>query len=169
MTPLNHAPSAAPFTCDNCRQSMTAISTGPPHHPTGSSSSPYLSNNPPVITGMCGYDAAPCEYYCGCSLHFNDNSPYVCWIVVSHDKGPYEGNHDQFMNFQHKLPGDATNELMMRLINFLLTQFQAAGFHSDLLSDIAEIYPNVDFSRSPINPTIISNCDYPEWSIHNSE
>ena len=47
MTPLNHAPSATPFTCDNCRQSMTAISTGPPHHPTGSYSSPYRSNNPP--------------------------------------------------------------------------------------------------------------------------
>ena len=115
---------------------------------------------------MCGYDTAPCEPYCGCSLHLNDDSPYVCWIVVSHDKGPYEGNHDQFMNFQHKLPGDATNELMMRLINFLLTQFQAAGFHPGLLPNIAKkILPHLHISISPANPAIMFNCDCPEWYV----
>ena len=68
------------------------------------------------------------------------------------------------MKFTHKLPGDATTELML-LLNFLRTQFQASGFHPGLLPDIAEIHPHVDLSRSPVDALLMSNRDAPEWSV----
>jgi hypothetical protein len=52
----------------------------------------------------------------------------------------------------------------MLLINFLRTQFQATGFHHGLLPDINEIHSHIDLAKSPIDPTIMSNRDQPEWS-----
>ena len=52
----------------------------------------------------------------------------------------------------------------MLLINSLRPQFQAAGFHPGVLPDVAQIHPCVDLSRSPIDPTVASNRDCPEWS-----
>jgi hypothetical protein len=160
----SRAPRATPST--SRRNTMTALSPGP-GRPTGGSS-PYPSDDPPVATGMRGYGAPPRPPFSGHSLHLRETSPSVCWSVPSHDagkptKGPYGGNHDRFMKFSHKLPGDATTELML-LFNFLRTQFQASGFHPGLLPDIAEIHPHVDLSRSPVDALLMSNRDIPEWS-----
>ena len=101
------------------------MSPGPPR-PTGGSS-PYPSDDPPTTTdGMHGYGAPPRAPYSGPSYHLKDLSPPICWSVVSHDKGPYGGNHDRFMKVQHKLPGDVTTEFML-LFNFLPLSFKLPG------------------------------------------
>ena len=109
---------------------------------------------------MRRYGAPPRASYSGPSYHLKETSPPIYWSVVSHDKGPYGGNHDRFMKFQHKLPGDATTELVL-LFNFLRTQFQAAGFLPGLLPDIGEIHPHVSLSCLPIDAALMSNRNHP--------
>jgi hypothetical protein len=154
---------ATPFSTSRTtrRQSiLTALSPGPSRMTGGSS--PYPDDDPPPPGNFRGYAPPTRAAFTGPSLHLKPDCPNVCW-QLSHDKGPYGGNHDRFMKFVYKLPSDATTELML-LLNFLRTQFQATGFHHGLVPDIGEIHTLVDLTKSPIDATYMSNRDRPEWS-----
>jgi hypothetical protein len=144
------------------QQSITAMSPGP-SRPAGSSL-PYPDDDPPAPTGLrgAGFGTTPRAEYTCASLHVKPDSLWVCW-QMSHTKGPYGGNHDHLIKFVHELPGDFTTDLML-LFNYLRTEFQAAGFHNALLPDIGDIVPNVDLTRSPVDPRYMSNRDNADWS-----
>jgi hypothetical protein len=126
---------ATPFSTSRTtrRQSiLTALSPGPSRMTGGSS--PYPDDDPPPPGNFRGYAPPTRAAFTGPSLHLKSDCPHICW-QLSHDKGPYGGNHDRFMKFVYKLPSDATTELML-LLNFLRTQFQATGFHHRLVPDM---------------------------------
>jgi hypothetical protein len=152
-------PASTSFGARHRQSSMTALSPGPSR--IVGASSPYPDDDPPApIHGLRGYGAPRRAEFTGASLHLKSDSALICW-QLSHDKGPYGGNHA--MKFKYRLPSDATTELML-LFNFLRKQFQATGFQHALLPDIDNTHSLVDHTRSPIEPNYMSNRDRPEWS-----
>jgi hypothetical protein len=95
---------ATPFSTSRTtrRQSiLTALSPGPSRMTGGSS--PYPDDDPPPPGNFRGYAPPTRAAFTGPSLHLKSDCPHICW-QLSHDKGPYGGNHDRFMKFVYNFP-----------------------------------------------------------------